>query len=114
MLLSIMELNRILKLLSDENRIRIISELKAGEICVCDLAEKINMEQSLLSHHLKKLREYDLVIERKVGRWVHYSLNILGFEELEKLFITTFSSKSIKEKKCDIHIECCPNNNCNN
>ena len=107
-----MNFNELLKLIADKNRAKIIELLKQGEICVCDLAKKINIEQSLLSHHLKKLKSSDLVIERKVGRWVHYSLNKTAFEHIEKNFKVVFGSEGIIDKKCDIHTECCTNNKC--
>ena len=72
-----------LKLISEISKIKIIRELQTGEVCVCDLAKKVDMEQSLLSHHLRKLKKADLLVERKVGRWVHYSLNIDAFSQIE-------------------------------
>jgi ArsR family transcriptional regulator len=61
--------------LSDEKRLRILEILRAGECCVCDLSEALDVRQSLLSFHLKTLRDAGLVIDRKEGRWVHYSLS---------------------------------------
>ena len=107
-----MQFNETLKLLADDSRIKIITLLRQGEVCVCDIAEKLDIEQSLLSHHLKKLKLANLVIERKVGRWVHYSLNKTSFELLDKTYQGTFGSEGIAEKQCDIHSECCDNNNC--
>lgn len=105
--------NDYLKLLADQSRSEIIKLLKTGEVCVCDLAERLDLEQSLLSHHLKKLKQANLVIERKVGRWVHYSLNKTTFENLENQYKNVFGSEGILEKKCDLHTECCQGNNCN-
>ena len=60
--------------LADENRLRIVSVLHEGERCVCDLQSSLDLSQSLLSHHLRVLREAGLVRARREGRWVHYAL----------------------------------------
>lgn len=61
--------------LADENRLRIIEVLQQGERCVCDLQSSLGLGQSLLSHHLRVLREAGLVRSRRDGRWVHYALS---------------------------------------
>lgn len=61
--------------LADENRLRIIEVLQGGERCVCDLQSSLDLGQSLLSHHLRVLREAGLVHARREGRWVHYALS---------------------------------------
>ena len=65
----------VFKALSDETRLRILSLMKDGEICVCDIAETLGMTQPNISFHLGMLKEAGLIIDRKNGRWVHYSLN---------------------------------------
>jgi DNA-binding transcriptional ArsR family regulator len=60
--------------LGDETRLRILEELAAGEASVSDLMERIELGQSLMSHHLRILREAGLVADRRSGRWVHYSI----------------------------------------
>jgi ArsR family transcriptional regulator, arsenate/arsenite/antimonite-responsive transcriptional repressor len=72
-----------LKALSDEKRIRILTQLAGGERCVCDLTEALDAGQSLLSFHLKTLKDAGLVTDRRAGRWVHYSLNDEALAELE-------------------------------
>lgn len=61
--------------LSDEKRLRILALLLDGEQCVCDLTEALGVGQSLLSFHLKSLKEAGLVDDRRDGRWVYYSLD---------------------------------------
>ena len=63
------------KILSEPHRIRIIREICQKEYCVCELQKKIRIPQNLLSHHLKVLRDCKILLPRKEGRWVHYSLN---------------------------------------
>lgn len=69
--------------LGDENRLRIIEVLQGGERCVCDLQSSLDLGQSLLSHHLRVLREARLVRSRREGRWVHYSLSDETLEGVE-------------------------------
>jgi ArsR family transcriptional regulator len=73
--ISVNKLLPVFKALSDETRLRILSLLKDGEVCVCDLAETLNSTQPNISFHLSMLREAGLIKDRKDGRWVHYSLN---------------------------------------
>lgn len=63
------------KALSDETRLRILSLIKEGEICVCDIAESLGMSQPNISFHLSMLKEAGLIKDRKNGRWIHYSLD---------------------------------------
>ena len=69
--------------LADVNRLRILDALREGERCVCELQEDVGLGQSLLSHHLRALREAGLVIDRRQGRWVHYSLALDAVEDIE-------------------------------
>jgi ArsR family transcriptional regulator, arsenate/arsenite/antimonite-responsive transcriptional repressor len=77
-----------LKALADEKRLRIISMLTGGERCVCDLQDDLEAGQSLLSHHLRTLKEAGLVTDRRDGRWVHYALNREALAELEAFLRT--------------------------
>ncbi|GBD95210.1 MAG TPA: metalloregulator ArsR/SmtB family transcription factor [Nitrospirae bacterium] len=69
------DITQLFKALSDETRLRILSLMKEGEICVCDIADTLNMTQPNISFHLGMLKEAGLIKDRKNGRWVHYSLN---------------------------------------
>jgi ArsR family transcriptional regulator, lead/cadmium/zinc/bismuth-responsive transcriptional repressor len=61
--------------LSDPTRLRIISVLLEGELNVGDLAAKLNMTESAVSHQLRGLRQLHLVRSRKDGRQVYYTLD---------------------------------------
>ncbi len=61
--------------LADPSRVRLISALMPGELCVNDLAERVGMSQSAVSHQLRILRNWHLVRTRKVGRTVYYALD---------------------------------------
>lgn len=71
--------------LSDETRLEIVTMLRRGERCVCDLTEALDAAQSRLSFHLKVLKDAGIVRDRKDGRWVHYELDREAFEEIEEL-----------------------------
>lgn len=62
------------KMLGDSTRIRIIYALKAGELCVCDLAAVLGMTSTAVSHQLRLLKQTDLVRSRREGKVVYYSL----------------------------------------
>lgn len=64
------------RLLGDGTRTRILyALLEAGELCVCDLAETLDMPESRLSHALRLLRTAGVVRNRRDGRMVYYSLD---------------------------------------
>jgi len=71
--------------LSDETRLEIVTMLRRGERCVCDLTEALDAAQSRLSFHLKVLKDAGIVRDRKDGRWVHYELDREAFEEIGEL-----------------------------
>lgn len=66
---------RIFKALSDETRLRIYSLLLKEELCVCELVEVLDMEQSRISHSLRILKEAGLVNNQREGKWIIYSAN---------------------------------------
>jgi ArsR family transcriptional regulator, arsenate/arsenite/antimonite-responsive transcriptional repressor len=68
--------------LSDGTRLRILGLLRRGERCVCELAEALDLRQSLLSFHLKTLKEAGLVADRREGRWMYYALSPSALERL--------------------------------
>ncbi|MGN0579601.1 MAG: ArsR/SmtB family transcription factor [Ruminococcus sp.] len=68
------------KALCDENRLQILRLLQDGEKCACKLLEELNITQPTLSHHMKLLCDSELVIGRKEGKWMHYSISSEGAE----------------------------------
>ena len=66
---------KMFKALSDETRLRIYLLLLQGELCVCELVNILNMEQSRVSHSVRILKEAGLVVNRRVGKWIIYSVN---------------------------------------
>lgn len=62
-------------LMGDPNRVRIVfTLLEAGEMCVCDLADTVNMSTSAVSHALRLLRHSGMVVNRRAGKTVQYRL----------------------------------------
>ncbi|HAO94029.1 MAG: hypothetical protein A2X93_09050 [Deltaproteobacteria bacterium GWC2_56_8] len=64
----------ITKALSDRMRLRIISALKGGELCVCQVVELLGLAPSTVSKHLHILSASGLIRSRKDNRWVYYML----------------------------------------
>lgn len=62
------------RLLGDGNRLRILSLLAKQDLCVCDLANLLEMTESAVSHQLRTLRSLRLVSYNKRGRKVYYRL----------------------------------------
>lgn len=69
------KLARIYKALGDPSRLKIIYVLSKSPLCVCDIATLLDMTQSSISHHLRMLRDLNLVKFRKDGKLVIYSLD---------------------------------------
>ena len=68
------ELAELFKIFGDSTRIRILMALFESEICVCDLAETLNMTQSAISHQLRILKQSKLVSCRREGKQIIYFL----------------------------------------
>ncbi|MCI5751719.1 MAG: metalloregulator ArsR/SmtB family transcription factor [Oscillospiraceae bacterium] len=88
----------IFKAFCDENRIRILQLLQGGEKCACMLLEEMNITQPTLSHHMKILCDSGIVIGRKEGKWMHYSISEAGIEYAQE-YLT--SLKNDKEDNCN-------------
>ena len=63
------------KVFGDSTRIKIIWALFEADMCVCDIANLLNMSQSAISHQLRVLKNSRLVRYKKSGKTVYYSLN---------------------------------------
>ena len=73
---------KIIKALSDSNRLKIIDILSCGEKCACDILEHFDLTQPTLSHHMKVLIECGIVEYRKEGLWTFYTLNSTNCNKL--------------------------------
>jgi len=70
-----MMLEKISKALSDKNRLKIIQFLSNGQKKVSDVADKLNVEENLASHHLRVLSSLGFLRSDKRGREVYYKIN---------------------------------------
>lgn len=86
------DLSELFKVFGDSTRIRILFVLFEAEVCVCDLANALNMTQSAISHQLRILKANKLVKSRREGKSVFYSLSddhvrtiiAMGLEHIEE------------------------------
>ena len=72
---SLYDLAELFKVFGDTTRIRILYVLFESEMCVCDIAELLNMTQSAISHQLRILKQAHLVRSRRDGKTVFYALD---------------------------------------
>ena len=63
------------KVMNDPTRLKIINALLISEMCVCDIAALMEMSQPSVSHHLKVMRQSELIKYRREGKTVCYSLD---------------------------------------
>ena len=84
---------RQIKALADENRLAIMLLLQHSEKCACVLLEELNITQPTLSHHMKILCDSNLVIGRKEGKWMYYSISADG--------VSSFRDMVGKYARCD-------------
>ena len=72
---SLHRLSELFKSFGDDTRMKILYALSLSDMCVCAIAELLEMEQSAISHQLKKLRHAKLITSRREGRTVYYMLD---------------------------------------
>lgn len=84
----------LLKVIAEENRLRILCILKKGEHCVCQIIDYLGLSQSLVSHHLKCLKDAGIIEDSKRGLWVYYSLTKKGEKVVGLLLEIKQTSKS--------------------
>jgi len=64
-----------LRVISEENRLKILCILQNQEKCVCDIWQCLKLPQNLVSHHLKVLKDFGLVKSRRESTKIIYFLN---------------------------------------
>ena len=68
-------LNNYLQAIGEPNRLKILCLLKKNKLCVCEIFEQLSLPQNLTSHHLKILKDAELVLSKKEGLKVIYKRN---------------------------------------
>jgi len=103
---------QISKALGDPNRVRALCALREGELCLCHLIELLGLVPSTVSKHMSILKAAKLVLARKEGKWMHYSLNTIDIrikEILNWVFSGLTNDPVISTDKKNIgHISCKP------
>lgn len=102
---------QILKLLGDKTRLSMMKLLQNNECCVCELVEIYKASQPAISQHLRKLRDIELVKERRQRHWIFYSLNKEnGYYQFVLNILESLPSEDgrLKElEKQGLRISCC-------
>jgi len=68
------EFIKVMKALSDSNRVKLLKLLQRREMCVCEIQAALGIAQPTVSKHLKSLENAGFVDRKKEGLWVNYSL----------------------------------------
>ncbi len=71
---TLIDLSELFKVFGDSTRIKILTALSCGELCVCDIGAAVGMTSSAVSHQLRILKNARLVSFRRDGKTVFYSL----------------------------------------
>jgi ArsR family transcriptional regulator len=93
--------------LSDPIRLRVVSLLRGGERCVCELTAELGLAQSRLSWHLKTLKDAGFLTDRREGRWVYYTLDPSTLAEAEKLLSSLHPTAAATRRALAIKQSCC-------
>jgi len=83
-----------LKLISEENRLKILYLLEEDEKCVCDIWQRLGLAQNLASYHLKSLENLGLISSERKALKVIYSINEKGIKKYSKLLNKFLKLKS--------------------
>lgn len=89
-----------LKALADETRLQIVEMLIDGELCACKILENFDITQPTLSYHMKILTECGLVVGRRDGAWMRYTLKRDAFEKIRCLFDNVCESIDQEQSCC--------------
>ena len=98
------ETAKILKAISDPKRLRIVDMLSCGELCACKILEAFHITQPTLSHDMRVLIEAGIVMDRREGKNIFYSMKKERLTEFERTLHEITTSK----ENCICHSEeCC-------
>ncbi len=91
---------KVFKAFCDENRLRVLDQLRGGEQCACALIERLGIGQSALSYHMKILVESGVVSARQEGKWTHYSISESGCARAKELLNEITTPDAEQDKSC--------------
>lgn len=89
----ITEISTFFKILGDNTRVKILFALDHNEMCVCDIANVLNMTKSSISHQLSYLKDLNIVKSKKSGKEVYYSLDDEHVKEVFEVAISHIEHK---------------------
>ena len=89
----ITEISTFFKIFGDNTRVKILFALDHNEMCVCDIANVLNMTKSSISHQLSYLKDLNIVKSRKSGKEVYYSLDDEHVKEVFEVVISHIEHK---------------------
>lgn len=69
------DMSETFKVFGDKTRMKLLYVLHEQELCVCDIAEIMDMTQSAISHQLKVLKQAKLIKARRDGKQMYYALD---------------------------------------
>ncbi len=79
------DMSMIFEMFGDSTRLKIMNALFVKELCVSDLAAVLEMSHSAISHQLSSLKKTKLVVSRKVGKMVYYSMADEHIKQIYKM-----------------------------
>src|SRR5579871_5738174 len=83
------------KAIADSYRLRMLATLAraAHEVCVCDFTDALPLNQPTVSHHLRILREAELVTSDRRGTWVYYRIASDAQSRIDRALASVFKQK---------------------
>ncbi|OCL26765.1 transcriptional regulator [Orenia metallireducens] len=92
-----MNFDKTFKALADGNRRKILILLKEKDLTAGEIAERFSISKPSISHHLKILKNADLVDDRREGQQIYYSLKMTVFQEIMNGFLNIFEGEDSDE-----------------
>lgn len=82
---------KILKVISEPKRLKIVDMLSCGELCACKILEEFHITQPTLSHDMKLIVDAGIVNDRREGKNIYYSLNNEKIANLQETLANIFT-----------------------
>lgn len=91
----------LLKAIADPYRLTMLATLSTArdEVCVCDFTDALPLNQPTVSHHLRILREAELVTSERRGTWVYYRIASDARSRIDRAIRSTFCDESETEER---------------
>lgn len=84
---------KLLKVIANPKRLKIVDMLSCGELCACRILDAFQITQPTLSHDMKLLVDAGIVNDRREGKNIYYSLNNDVLDQLQKTLASIFTEK---------------------